>query len=161
WATRTEQSANIDYSKRSTENLSRKIWKCDKDTRERLKLYNGAPEAVEDLGMQRNATGNIYNCLLETRQTAYGYRWEYDLSDLDMYDDEEWRFYVKVNKCKYYGSNYGRIRQGNRVLHPHNRQGYCGCLIDGTPLFVHVIIAELFVPNPNKKEFIRVNHLDG
>jgi len=48
WATYKEQAQNIDYTKRKV-NHGRPVWKCDKDTGERIQLYNSVTEAAKSI----------------------------------------------------------------------------------------------------------------
>lgn len=86
---------------------------------------------------------------------------------------EEWR--LIPNHENYYISTYGRcaskertivMKNGNvyhlkrRLLLPQdNGCGYMTYRIDGKILYIHRLVAQAFLPNPNKKE--QVDHIDG
>jgi hypothetical protein len=53
----------------------------------------------------------------------------------------------------------GRVMQGQVVRHQHLHKGYPTVKIGGVTLKVHRLVAEWYVPNPQKLPF--VNHIDG
>lgn len=155
WATYKEQCDNIDYSKRKVTNV-RPIWKCDKDTGEKIKLYNSVTEASMDVNGTGD-TGNICSCLIGKISNAYGYKWIYP-EDIKI-EGEIFKLYLSVGKSNYYVSNKGRIKNNNRILKPTQDDEYCYITIQKKFYCVHDLVALLFIENPNKYKM--VNHKDG
>ena len=80
-----------------------------------------------------------------------------DLKDIE----EEWKVYQKIPSIEV--SNFGGIRNSNNKLPIKTRtnSGYIIITIGKDTLFVHRLVAELFIPNPKPDEYFFVNHLDG
>lgn len=76
---------------------------------------------------------------------------------------ETWKI-LSGTKHDYLVSNTGKVKSVKKELaQSKNSSGYLRVRIDAPnhpkDAFVHRLVAELFVPNPNKYEF--VNHIDG
>lgn len=74
---------------------------------------------------------------------------------------------MKMERKKYTTKDYEITKNGEiinihnghkRVLQP-NSKGYLRVMINGKNLFVHRLVAEKYVPNPENKP--QVNHIDG
>lgn len=60
----------------------------------------------------------------------------------------------------YMASNLGRVKHNGKVLKATDRgRGYLTVFICGKNRYLHRIIAQTFIPNPENKE--QVNHIDG
>lgn len=70
---------------------------------------------------------------------------------------EEWKLYPGTKVT--YISNMGRARKGNKLKKiAHDSDGYKLVNINGRPQRLHVVVAKLFVPNPNNLPI--VDHID-
>lgn len=72
--------------------------------------------------------------------------------------DVEWR--VVADHCDYSVSNTGLLysRKTNRLIGMNYAVGYRVACIDGKREYIHRLVAEAFIPNPNNLKFI--NHKD-
>lgn len=155
WATHKEQKQN---TKISSNNTARGIWKIDLKTNAKLKYYNTILEASLDTLNKINGYKNISYCALGKTKFAYGFKWEYD-NQLNYDENEIWKLYLHIRKNNYYISNYGRIRNNNRILKSIDDNGYCGISIDKKFTYIHILVAKLFIDNPTN--YTIVNHKDG
>lgn len=65
--------------------------------------------------------------------------------------NEVWKEY----KEGYYVSNLGRIKHNNRLMKgTKNEKGFAKVLIDGKRVAIHRMVAELFLPKVDGKEFV-------
>ena len=137
-------------------NNKKGIWQLDILTNKRLQRYDTIKEAA--LCVAKNAEGfkNISSCARGLSNTAYGYKWEYEkYEDLE---NEEWKSFIfeKSIKQNYFVSNYGRIKNKNRILKQTiDNNGYYNV----NNKSVHIIVATIFIKNENNYKI--VNHLDG
>lgn len=153
WATHAEQAQNKNKPKY---NNKRSIWKCDKVTGNKIELYNNINEACIAIN-KPNGLKNISACALNNTDSAYGFKWEYNIiADLE---NEEWKLYLSIKKHKYYISNYGNVKNNNRRMYPVDDKGYLAIKIHDKHHYVHVLVGKLFIDNPNK--YTQVNHKDG
>lgn len=82
WCT---QDYNINYgtcrkrmSQNGTGKHTKKIWKCDKDTHERIELFDSIGEAAEKVRGDRAGISAISKCARGINPSAYDYYWEFD-----------------------------------------------------------------------------------
>ena len=87
----------------------------------------------------------------------------------DYYDDGEveiWKpFPNDFYKNNYEVSNMGRVRNKvGQIKKQKIKNGYCYCNVqknsEKKSFRVHILVAKIFVKNPNKKVNIKVNHID-
>lgn len=157
WSTHKEQSANMVRKKEINKNKG--VWQCNLETNERIKFYRTCNEAAAAVSTLSSAHTSIAQAARGTRKSAFGFKWEYDTTKNKDLNGEEWKFYLNVNKKKYYVSNLGRVKLNNDVLNGSENDGYRTVKINDKEMRVHIIVAELFIENPNKHP--QVNHKDG
>jgi hypothetical protein len=128
WATHAEQAEN-----RTTENRkiidtkhSRKVWKVDPNSGDRLELYNSMKKACEAVGgKSQGKISDIANSRKSTKKrwpnwvplTYKGYKWEWD--DIDELEGEEWKDVPPDIAIKDFNSGTAEAR---RTLHTPMKQ---------------------------------------
>lgn len=152
WATYSEQKI---HSPTILPNNNKGIWQIDIITKVKIVKYNTIKEAALLVIGFIEAYKNISLCAIGKIKTAYGFFWEYD--GFDIIENEEWK-HIILNKQKnqnYYVSNFGRVRNKNRLLKQSVVNGYYNVL----GYTVHILIANTFLNND--KNLNIVNHIDG
>jgi hypothetical protein len=87
---------------------------------------------------------------------AYGFKWKYE--EQNDVVNEIWKHFEfeKMKKQNYYISNFGRIKNKDRILKPSiDNNGY----YNFNNKLIHIIVATQFINNPNNYKV--VNHKDG
>nr|QBK86091.1 MAG: HNH endonuclease [Marseillevirus LCMAC101] len=145
WATRKQQTANSDQSK--CKPTGQPVIQYTMDMVE-IKRWPNIITASKELGIDKSSIGRTCR---GKRGHVGGYKWTYERQDLD---GEVWKNY-EPNGVQV--SNMGRIKPScSHIVYGSERNGY---LVYGNPVkYVHIIIAETFLPNPKKKP--EVNHKD-
>ena len=167
WSTMSEQ--NIHKHKTNNKFEKRRdikaIWRLDLNTSEKLEKYNSTTQAVKWI-KQNNLTNslnelnlrqNLINVSNGKNNSAYGYKWLYEDFETNSFEDEIWK---EIGIDNYFVSNYGRIKKKEEIrkLKP-NAHGYIKIKINNKSYSVHRLVALVFIPNIENKEF--VNHIDG
>ena len=157
WATYSEQNKHksVDQVKKINNNIG--IWKCNKDDGSQIKYYRTIQEAIDDNNIV-NGIGNIVLCAKGRINYAYGFKWEYDTAkiiDISVDLNEKW----ELIKNNYYISNLGRLINNKKLIISSPHDGYYVYKINGKEYRAHRLVAEHFIPNPNK--YPVVNHING
>jgi len=177
WFTTTEQNNHKRKCKKEILELvsSREVWRIDKDTNEKLELYKTIKVAskwvfdnkltkITEFNNGNNIKARICCVARGKRITSFGYKWEYDDSNKNKYNNEEWKDIPCeiINETKKYKiSNYGRVENHKgRIASGHNHSsGYLWISISPKQYLLHRLVAKVFIQNPENKE--QVNHIDG
>ena len=164
WATQKQQVANSDRS--TCKPRGQPVIQYTMDMKE-IKRWINITTAAKGLGIHK---GSIGQTCQEKRGHAGGFKWVYERQDLD---GEIWKEYIHGTKfhesvegvtdalsLKPMGavqvSNMGRIKSSHHIIYGSKIGDY---LTYGRPgKFVHVMVAKVFIPNPENKP--EVNHLD-
>ena len=177
--TTTEQNNHKRKCKKEIQELvsSRAVWRIDKNTNEKLELYqtirfasqwvfDNKLTSITDFNNGNNIKTKICAVCRKKyqRNTAFGYKWEYDNTHDNKYNDEEWKDipYEIVNGVKEYKiSNCGRVKnhKGRITEGSKHESGYLWVSIALKQYVLHRLVAKVFIPNPENKE--HVNHIDG
>lgn len=173
WTTMAEQinhkyKTNNKFEKRIN---IKSIWRIDCNTLEKLERYESTTEAVKWI-KQNNLTtsSNELNCRQKLinvsngkNNSAYGYKWVYEDNINNILNDELWKeiSFELIGKNNYFISNYGRFKnhKGEICNIIPNCHGYIKTIINRKAFSVHRLVALMFLPNLENKEF--VNHIDG
>ena len=178
WATTTEQNRHKRKTPREKQRLisSRKVWRIDKITNQKLQLYETMRDAakwifdqnltsVKEFNLGQNIKTKICAVCRKKRgcKTAYGYKWAYDDSSDDIYQNEIWKPIPKhlvKNVEGYHISSYGRVRnRTERISNGHNKPNdYKWISIGKYQYQLHRLVAQTFLPNYFGKPV--VNHKD-
>lgn len=177
WATITEQNNHKRKCNKDIQEFvsSRAVWRIDKDTNKKIQLFQTIKFAAQWIFdnkltsvMEFNGGNNIKTkiCAVcqKKRPIAFGYKWEYDNSNENKYEQEEWKdipceIVNGINGYKI--SNYGRVKnhKGKITEGSNHESGYLWVSISPKQYLLHRLVAKVFIPNPENKE--QVNHIDG
>ena len=100
-----------------------------------------------------------FDCAVQLLKIEYAKDPKDPNTDEKDFSGEEWR---KIDGHENYSaSTFGRIRNDRNgyILRPLNPTGYCTVSLDKKVCYIHRIIAQTFLPNPEQKPM--VNHKDG
>lgn len=136
------------------------VWKCDKETGEKIELYSSIEEAAKNNNIKSQS--HITQCINGKVSHARGFKW--------IYDDKNY-FNIKTQSSlgelwksiddTYYISNHGRFfnKKEKKLIDPYISNGYY-CVTIGKKMHkIHRLVAKHFVDNPNNHE--KVNHING
>jgi len=129
------------------------------------------PTAVEAAkALKVKNLGNIYNCLNGTAKSSDGYIWKYNPTEVIMLDGEVWKP-IPEFETTYMISNKGRVAALSKKGKPTfnilkavsgNRRYLTVTLTNSDNKLitkaVHRLVAEVFIPNPDKKS--QIDHID-
>lgn len=104
WATHKEQAEHKkEFNKKNNikinHNRGRQIWKCDLNTKEKLKKYDSLTNAAKDIHGDLDTISKAARGILKS---ACGFYWIYDDLDKKDNDDEKWKLYKKHKRNIYY-----------------------------------------------------------
>lgn len=177
WATTTEQNRHKRKVPKEIQRLmsSRKVWRIDKDTNEKIELYETIRDAakwafdnqltsVKEFNNGNNLKTKICAVCRKKRKTAFGYIWNYDINDIDKFEYEIWKPIPSnlVNNTEgYFISSYGRVKNHKgRITEGHHKPNdYTWVSVYPKQYLLHILIAKIFLPNYYGKKI--VNHKDG
>jgi len=167
WATMAEQ--NNDKKEASKEviskrlNNSRAVWRCSLDGT-KLELYKKIDDAKKWLSEKNGSKHyNITKACKNKIKSAYGFKWIYDTSSEDKFENEIWKDLppelVKGTKG-YKISDQGRVKNHRgRITEGHSHSdGYIGLKVSRKHYLLHRLVAQAFLPNYYGKSF--VHHKD-
>jgi hypothetical protein len=145
WATKKQQIVNSDKSNHGRK--SQPVIQYTMDMKE-IKRWVSITLAAKELGIHNGSIGMVCK---GRKNHAGGYKWVYERQDLE---GEIWKEY---NSSGILVSNMGRIKTHSSHIIRGSKNG--PYLIYGKPQkCIHVMVAETFLPNPEKKP--EVNHKD-
>jgi len=158
WATYIEQYADKKTrSKSNIKNNNRGIWQYDIKSKEKIKYFKTIKDAAIYIN-KPDGWKNISYCARGKSNYAYGYIWKYN--DTESLTGEQWKLYTAYKNNKYFISNYGRLKNNDRIskISKHH-SGYCMITINKKCYQLHRMVAEKFIDNPNNYD--KVNHING
>jgi hypothetical protein len=167
---------------------TRPVWRICPETNNKLQQYSSIKNAarwvfdnkltkVKEFGKGNNIKTKICSVIRKgktngkntckdkyyERKTAYGFNWEYENENENIFEDEVWKeiSFDLVNFEGYFVSSYGRIRNNKgRITTGYSKQDdYLVVNINNKGYYIHRLVALVFIPNPNNKPI--VNHIDG
>ena len=156
WASTTEQNRHKRKVPKEKQRLmsSRKVWKINQDTDEKIELYETIRDAakwvfdnnltsITDFNNGNNIKTQICAVCRENRNSAYGFKWEYDNSEVSKYENEIWK---PISK--------------KLITEGHNKPNdYKWVSVYPKQYLLHILVAKTFLPNFYGKKI--VNHKDG
>lgn len=167
WATKKENGQNMSYTPADVK-YRRSVWKCDKETRERIELFESASLAAESVPCVSIQTGRIAICRAArgASNSSYGFKWEY--ADPEVIEGENWRQLdpdivgqSEKGKPEYFISDKGRLKDPRGfVRKPYlDELGYGLFSVHSHTFLAHRLVALTFLERPSGKDL--VNHIDG
>jgi hypothetical protein len=174
WATYKEQNEHNykteDYKRETTR--ARSVCCFEGRTQKIVKEFRSVSEAGEWL-YNNSKSKSIDACIsgikssIKNNWLCHSYKWEFtDLNNKDL-EQEIWKEIPQeftLGKKNYFISNKGRYKNEKGVVVDLKVSAYYKILsfkTNGKPIrhALHRLVALLFIPNPDNKEF--VNHIDG
>ena len=168
WVTAVENTAHKLLTLQVKTNQNLKIWRVDKDSDDKIELYNSIYDAsvwcVENgySPSTHNARGNISYALNGRYKSSCGFKWALD--EQPNLENEIWKNITidGTTYNKYQVSSLGRFKNYKRVImenyKPHH-SGYIYVRVNYKKYALHHLVASTFIENPDLKS--AVNHIDG
>lgn len=108
--------------------------------------------------------GNLQNVSVKSLYRKV-FNKEFCIDLIQSYPEEEWKE-IKDTGGKYFISTFGRCKSYcgyyARILKPAiNSKGYYRVDINGKKVFIHRLVAEAFLINPNPEEYKVIHHKDN
>lgn len=129
WATQQENNEHKVKNNFNRKPLRmRAIWKCDKETHERLEKYDNIYDAANSItsNNQKSVRNNIRHVCLMQKPSARGFFWEYE--DYEEIEGEEWKPIEPsfINGCEgYLVSSHGRLMNSKNKMFLGNKSLGC------------------------------------
>lgn len=173
WATMTEQNIhknNNKFEPTNTFNMCtmKSIWRVDLKTNEKLEKYNNLTEAQNwciqnNLSKSKYVKNGISSAALGKRNQSLGYKWEYEIVDNLLLENEIWKE-IPSNLINGYKnihiSSFGRIKYtDDTISNGYKFNNYVGISIGGKNYLLHRLVSKVFFNNSENKPI--VNHKDG
>ena len=161
WVSKAENRARrLLKSKNELKGDRTAVWKCDKETGDKIELYRSLRDAADAIGVKW--CGSICNVIKGRRTTAHGFKWilegHRDIADEiwkplspELVNGETGNFISSEGRVK---NKFGTVREG--YIHT---SGYKRVCIGNKDFMVHRLVAQMFLPNFFGHEL--VNHKDG
>lgn len=168
WCTALENNIHKSSSLEQRTNQNLKVWRVDKETNEKLELYNSICDAsiwcVKNnfSSSAHNARGNISNVIRSVYKSSCGFKWVMD--NQNSLENEVWKNVVIDGKVfdNYFVSNLGRFKNSKGVImenYKTHHSGYIYLRVNKEKYALHRLVAFAFIENPENKPV--VNHVDG
>ena len=177
WATTTEQNQHKRKVPKEKQRLmsSRKVWRIDKYTNEKIELYETIRDAakwifdnklssVKEFDNGNNIKTKICAVCRKKRKSSFGYNWDYDISDINKFEYEIWKPIPKnlIHNTEGYSiSSHGRVKNHKgRITEGHYKpHDYKWVSVYPKQYLLHILLAKVFLPNYYGKKIL--NHKDG
>ncbi len=168
WVTAVENTAHKLLTLHVKTNQNLKIWRLDKDSDEKVELYNSIQDAAKwcvENGYSpstHNAQGNISYALNGRYKSSCGFKWI--LNEQPNLENEIWKNITidGTTYDKYQVSSLGRFKNYKGIImenyKPHH-SGYIYVRVNYKKYSLHHLVASTFIENPFLK--YAVNHIDG
>ncbi len=170
WSTALENNLHRSKDAVQTTNQNIKIWRVDKDTNEKLEVYNSIYLAAVWC-FENNFSPSIHNARTNISNTVRGiyhqscsFKWIMD--EQTSLENEEWKNVIIDGQqfSEYFVSTLGRFKNYKGIImdnyKPHH-SGYIYVRVDINKYALHRIMAYTFVENLDTERFNVVNHIDG
>ena len=168
WATAAENNIHKCLTLKQNTNQNLKVWRCDKETGDKIELHNSIQEASKwcfENGYspgEHNARGNISYVLNGRYKSSCGFKWI--LNEQPDLENEIWKN-INVNGQtfnNYFVSTLGRFKNSKGIImenyKPHH-SGYIYVRVNKIKHSLHQLMGSTFLENPYLKPV--VNHIDG
>jgi hypothetical protein len=163
WQTQKENNEHkVSNNYKRKDATTRAVWKCHKDTHQKLELYSSFNDAAKSIDSSnwKVIASNIRSVLCGKYKQSNGFFWIYE--EYPVIEGEIWREIMFIQGVEGYQiSSEGRLRDADKKMFKGhvNEQGYVRVSIDETLYRMHILVAKAFLPNFHNKP--HVNHKDG